>query len=236
MSPPGRPRSEYRSAQRAGTPASRPRGFVIALLGAESTGKTTLARQLCDMLIEQGKDAVVVPEYLREFCDAEGRTPTLREQRRIAKEQTRRIEHAALVHAFVIADTTALMIAVYSDQVFGDTHLDASAQAAHLRLCDLTLVTALDIPWQPDGMQRDGPQVREPVDTKLRAALQRAGLPYSVVHGTGAARLQAALACVQRALAPPSSEEGGAARWQWHCERCGDADCERLFRLPSLPI
>ena len=208
------------------------RGFVFALLGAESTGKTTLAQALRDALVAEGLDTVVVPEYLREFCDREQRTPRADEQRGIADEQTRRIEAAALAHPFVIADTTALMIAVYSDQVFGDTGLYAHAQAVHANGCELTLLTALDLPWRADGLQRDGPQVREPVDAKVRGALQRAGTPYSVVFGTGAARVAAALACVRRALAPPAETADGGARWHWHCDRCGDANCERHALLP----
>ena len=205
------------------------RGFVIALLGAESTGKTTLARALCDALATQPRSVLVVPEYLREFCDHHQRTPHRDEQGQIAAEQTRRIDSAAQAHDLVIADTSALMIAVYSDQVFGDTSLYPGAEAAQQR-CDLTLLTALDLPWQADGLQRDGPQVREPVDAKVRAALVRAGTPYSVVFGHGAARLAAALASVQRARAPRPS--GDNARWHWHCERCGDANCERHGLLP----
>ena len=114
------------------------RGFVIALLGAESTGKTTLAIALRAALVAEGREAVVVPEYLREFCDREQRTPRPVEQRAIADEQTRRIEAAAIAHRCVIADTTALMIAVYSDQVFSDTGLYAHAQAARgQRIADL---------------------------------------------------------------------------------------------------
>ncbi|MES3016106.1 MAG: ATP-binding protein [Pseudomonadota bacterium] len=212
--------------------AAGPRGVVIALLGAESTGKTTLALALRDALVAESRDAVVVPEYLREFCDHAQRTPRPDEQQAIADEQTRRIDAAALAHSFVIADTTALMIAVYSDQVFGDTGLYARAQAAHARRCDLTLLTALDLPWQADGLQRDGPQVREPVDAKVRAALQRAEVPYSIVFGSGEARLAAALAAVRRALAPPPADADAATRWHWHCERCGDANCERHPLLP----
>jgi nicotinamide riboside kinase len=126
------------------------------------------------------------------------------------------------------------MIAVYSDQVFGDTSLYPSAQAAHAG-CDLTLLTALDLAWQADGLQRDGPHVREPVDARVRAALERAGSAYSVVFGSGAARLAAALASVQRALAPaPTAGDEGGSRWHWHCERCGDANCERHPLLPPL--
>ena len=82
---------------------SAERGFVIALLGAESTGKTTLASALAERLAADGHVAVVVPEYLREFCDRQQRTPRHDEQQGIAAEQTRRIEAAAQSHALVIA-------------------------------------------------------------------------------------------------------------------------------------
>ena len=174
------------------------RAFVVALLGAESTGKTTLARDLCSELASRGDDVVVVGEYLREFCDAEGRTPRREEQRAIAAEQSRRIEVAATQARVVVADTSAVMVAVYSEIVFVDTSLHAEAAAAHRRY-DLTLLTALDLPWLADGLQRDGPHVREPVDTKVRALLRDAGIDFSRVGGIGAARLQEALRLVDQA-------------------------------------
>jgi nicotinamide riboside kinase len=213
-----------------------PAAFVIALLGAESTGKTTLASELATALATPAAGpatrVAVVAEYLREFCEHHDRTPRATEQAHIAAEQTRRIEAAAQHHDIVLADTTALMIAVYSEHVFGDTSLYASALAGHAR-CDLTLLTALDLPWQADGLQRDGPHVREPVDAAVRSALARANLGYSVVSGSGGARLAMALACVARAVAAPV-QTPSTQRWQWHCERCGDTNCERHALLPRL--
>jgi len=200
---------------------------VIALLGAESTGKTTLARELTDTLRAEGNSVALVTEYLREFCDQHGRTPQVHEQVGIAGEQTRRIAKAAQTHDFVIADTTALMIAVYSEHVFGDRSLYAQAEETQ-RSYALTLLTALDLPWLPDGLQRDGPQVREPVTAQVRASLSRAGVTYSVVSGSGPARLASALAAVRHALqSTVEIDDTTAIRWQWTCERCGDVDCER---------
>jgi len=210
------------------------RAFVIAILGAESTGKTTLASQLRDALAAQSRDVALVGEYLREFCDREARTPIVTEQAGIAAEQSTRIDAAASTCPIVVADTTALMIAVYSETVFGDTCLYDAAIEAHRR-CDLTLLTALDIPWQADGRQRDGPHVREPVDALVRAALNRAKVPYAVVAGTGDKRLASALQAVRHALDAPSSDDDARANppWHWVCDRCGDVDCERHL-LPSV--
>jgi nicotinamide riboside kinase len=174
--------------------------FVVALLGAESTGKTTLAGELGAALAARGENVAVVGEALRDFCIAERRTPRRDEQAALAASQSARIEAAAARAAIVVADTTALMIAVYSDFVFADTGLYASALAAQLR-CSLTLVTALDLPWRADGLQRDGAHVRAPVDRLLRAALARAGIAATTIAGHGDARRAAALRAIDAARA-----------------------------------
>jgi hypothetical protein len=58
------------------------RAFVVAVLGAESTGKTTLAVELGRTLTARGRKVGVVPEVLREFCEREGRTPRRTSRRR----------------------------------------------------------------------------------------------------------------------------------------------------------
>jgi len=209
---------------------------VLALLGAESTGKSTLAGQMAEALTERGLRVARVDEYLREFCDRAGRTPTQAEQAGIAAEQARRIDAAARptpggrAPHWVIADTTPLLTAVYSEMVFADRSLYAEATALHARQVHLTLLTALDLPWLADGLQRDGPHVRVPVDALLRGALLGAGIGFSVVAGQGEARLGAALAAFdawERAQQLPSSDAAGASRWKHWCARCGDPDCER---------
>jgi nicotinamide riboside kinase len=199
---------------------------VIAVLGAESTGKSTLVLALQQALAIEGRRVGDVGEVLREFCAAQGRTPRQHEQAGIAAEQTRRIETAAQTHDVVIADTTALQIAVYSELVFGDCSLYDTALRAQARYRH-TLLCAVDLPWVADGLQRDGPHVREPVDTLLRAALQRHGPGYAVVGGQGPARLATALAVLQPAAPPVASGPAAATRWHGLCERCGDPDCER---------
>ena len=176
------------------------RAFVVALLGAESTGKTTLAAEIAAVLDARGLRVAVVDEALREFCAARARTPRRDEQAAIAALQSERIEAAAASAEIVVADTTALMIAVYSDFVFGDRSLYASATRAQRR-CDLTLVTALDLPWRADGLQRDGEHVRAPVDALLRAALADASVPFTTVAGSDDRRVEAAVRAIDDALA-----------------------------------
>lgn len=192
------------------------KAHTVALVGAESTGKTTLAQALAARLRAERAGLVAwVPEHLREWCAARGRTPRADEQRAILEEQHARIERAAATHDWVIADTTALMTAVYSRHVFNDDSLDDAAAALHRRDVDLTLLTAIDLPWTADGLQRDGPQVREPVDQALRHLMQRHGLGFTVIGGQGERRLRQALAAVhgrrRAADEPPEAARPGAA-------------------------
>lgn len=91
----------------------------------------------------------------------------------------------------------------------------------------------LDLPWVADGILRDGPQVQAPVDALVRAALERAGLPYQVVYGRGPARLARAERAL-RALPAIADRLGAlpdARATRWRCACDGDAVCEhRLFR------
>lgn len=169
--------------------------FVVVLLGAESTGKTTLAHAIGAALRARGDSVAVVDEALREFCDLHQRTPRRDEQAGIAAEQGRRIDAAAASAGVVVADTSAMMIAVYSDFVFADRSLYAAAETTQ-RGYALTLVTALDLPWRADGLQRDGAHVRDPVDALVRASLARAGLACQTVGGKGDDRLVNALAAI----------------------------------------
>lgn len=174
-------------------------GKVLVLLGGESTGKSSLANALCQALQDEGLDAVVVSEYLRQFCQMHGRTPRADEQPGIAHTQTQRIALAKRKHAIVIADTSALMTAVYSARLFGDNRLYPHAIATQRRYA-AALLMALDLPWVADGIQRDGPQSRQLIDADLRSVLLGHGLPFSVIYGTGPTRLVAALAAVRPVL------------------------------------
>ena len=173
---------------------------VVAVVGAESTGKTSLALALAEQIAAStGLRCIAVPELLRGWCEREGRTPRPEEQAAIAASQTAAIEAAAHDHDVVICDTTALMTAIYSEYIFGNRSLIEAGLAFHRR-CDLTLLTALDIEWEADGLQREGPHVRPPIDALIRAALAQGGVAWSLVSGQGQARVDTALAAIRPLL------------------------------------
>lgn len=227
----------------------------LALVGAESTGKSTLARAVAGRLRDEfGLHAATVHEVLREWCDANGRTPLPHEQIDVAREQQRRIDEAAASADVVVCDTTPLMTAVYSRLLFDDGSLDAFARDSHAGI-HLTLLTALDVPWVADGLQRDGPHVREPVDRLVRARLVDWGVAWTVVSGLGEARVDCAIDALRPSLARwieqaaggrgdrraglftgLSQARTGPARPMPRCERCDVPGCEHLAgRRPPRP-
>lgn len=215
------------------------RPLRAAILGAESTGKSWLTQSLAEVLRARNQSVRTVDEVLRQWCEREGRTPQQHEQMAIAQQQAL----AALQlyeqtpESWLLSDTTPLMTAVYSDLLFNDKSLYPMA-LAHQALYDITLVTGLDLPWVADGLQRDGPQVRVPVDNGVRQALEGAGLPYRVVYGQGPRRLNNALLALglpgEDLSAQQTRMDGqfsiNQGRSIWQCNECSDPACEhKLF-------
>lgn len=159
----------------------------IAILGAESTGKTTLAKALAHRF-----QCPWVAEYLRDFCAAVNRTPRIDEQRRIMTQQMAR-EGEALALAttnqapFVFCDTSPIQTAIYSDYVFADDSLFADAKAWHARYA-LTLLLAPDIDWVADGLQREGAHVRDDIHAAIAQRLGEMGAAVVLIKGSGKVR------------------------------------------------
>jgi nicotinamide riboside kinase len=191
--------------------------ICIAIVGAESTGKTNLATQLAQHVAAHTPLRVAcVPEVLRGWCDRVGRTPLAHEQAAIARAQQTLIEEAAATHDVAVCDTTALMTAVYSQFIFKDLSLHARAIELQQRMA-MTLLMANDLPWVADGLQRDGPQVREPVFTLLHDLLTRNLLTFEVIGGAGELRLQNAW----RVVVPLLPTSGGGTRGGLFSQRKG---------------
>lgn len=153
----------------------------IAILGTASAGKTTLAAALAERF-----GTVWVPEYLREFVDTEARIPVATDQIHIARTQRAREDAAALqAQRYLFCDTSPLMTAVYSRHYFGGIDAELALLAdAHARDYALTLVTAPDIPWIADGLQRESEAVSVTINRMLHEELSARGIPYVPISGS----------------------------------------------------
>lgn len=157
----------------------------IAILGAESSGKSVLAQALAAHF-----DTLWVPEYLREFVEVGGRVPISEDQLLIAKTQLARENLAAAnARSCLFCDTTPLMTALYSRLYFDEIDPELVAlELAHNY--QFTIVTAPDFPWEPDGLLRESPQVRQQVHEDLLALLDERQIPFMLVEGSLEARMQ----------------------------------------------
>lgn len=173
-----------------------PQPRLVCLIGAECTGKTTLARALAEHT-----GGLWVPEYLRSFTDRHARTPRQDEQAHILHEQLRQ-EQAALEQAqtmglaWVVCDTSPLLTAVYSDCVFGDTSLYEEARRLQARYA-ITLLLKPTLVWVADGIQRDGEAMRQRVHACIGHELQNGAWPCAVLEEP---ELALAVAAVEPAM------------------------------------
>jgi nicotinamide riboside kinase len=169
----------------------------IAIVGAECSGKTSLAQSLANAFSKEYPSAYV-PEYLRLFVNQENRTPRTDEQVGIALEQQaleRTLandlikQHSKPEFVLLFCDTTPLMTCIYSEVVFGGTNPELM-KIAQAHDYDLTIFTQIDFPWQEDGLQRDGPVAQTKVHFRVKARLEELHIPYQPAFGDPGLRLQ----------------------------------------------
>lgn len=172
----------------------------VVVLGAESTGSTTLAEDLAAAL-----GTLWVPEYGRELTltregglDAPWRSDEfeLCVDRQIVLEDDalRRIPVPVLV-----CDTDVLATALWHERYVGTAAPGILARAATHRP-DLYLLTGDEIPFVQDGL-RDGEHIRPAMQERFREVLAAQSVPWVELHGDRAARVEAALPLVRRAMA-----------------------------------
>ena len=155
----------------------------VALLGGESTGKSTLAAALAAKL-----DTSHVAEYGRELWEARAGRLAFDDLLAVAREQIRREEAALLrpaTNRFVFCDTTPLTTLFYSLELFGRAapELDQLARRPYAR----TVLCADDFPFVQDGTRRDE-NFRRHGQRFYRTRL--AALPHIVASGSHPARVR----------------------------------------------
>lgn len=164
---------------------------IFAIVGPESAGKTTLAKQLARRL-----QAPWVPEYAR--LRLQGRSGYDADDVAAIARGQMAWEAAALAARppRLVLDTDLLVIQIWWRERFGapPPWLEASLAAQPPRRY---LLARPDLPWQPDPL-RESPHDRERLFEVYLAQIKARGAPFHVVAGTGAARLRAALGAVEQ--------------------------------------
>lgn len=162
----------------------------IALLGGESSGKTTLAAALATHF-----DTAWVPEYGRELWEARDGRLEFADMLRIGHEQlTREQRLAGQACRWLFCDTTPLTTAFYSHDLFGT--VDPQLQQLAERRYDHTLLCVPDIDFVQDGSRRDH-HFRDRQHAWYLRELARRGDAFTVVEGTLAERVARVAAALE---------------------------------------
>ncbi|MCB9588370.1 MAG: AAA family ATPase [Polyangiaceae bacterium] len=166
----------------------------VRLMGAESTGKSQLARRLAEHFKTRA-----VPEFAESMLRAEPArelTPELLQD--FAKGQLAS-EDSLARHAnrLLICDTCATTTALWHELLFKAPHPQIQELASSRRYA-LTLVCAADVPFVSDS-HRVAETTRAPYQDLLRRALLDE-TQVVTLHGDWEARFQTAVEAIQRAL------------------------------------
>lgn len=166
----------------------------VCIFGPESTGKSTLARDLAAHF-----QTAHVPEFARELLDPQGGVCHEADIPLIARGQLASEDALARqANRVLICDTDLLTTTIWSEVLFGGCP-DWIRRAALERPYDLYLLLDVDVPWVNDT-QRFLPHQRQEFFSRCRDALDQTGRSYRIIGGSWAERFSQASAAVRTVL------------------------------------
>lgn len=162
--------------------------MTILVTGPESSGKTTLARDLAWAL-----DGVFVAEAARDYLEARDGKYTEADLPKIWTKQKEAEDAARASSAsFVVCDTGPAVIRIWAEVKY-DRCAEEIVRATEERYYDLILLCLPDLPWAPDPLREAPDQgVREVLLERYRMVL----MTKSPVEVSGSNRLGQALRAV----------------------------------------
>ena len=177
---------------------NKPHIKKIAVVGPESTGKSTITARLA-----KHYGTLWVPEYARYYCAALTAPCNLQDEVNMFHGQLA-LEESILAIAdkdLIFCDTTFITVKIWSDEVFGETP-GIVLEALPLYHYDLYLLMDIDLPWQEDPL-RDFPHKREHFMQVWHQELQSLNANYRIIGGEQDERLQNAIKVVDAFLRSP---------------------------------
>lgn len=155
----------------------------IVLIGPESTGKTTLARQLA-----KHYKTIWIEEYARLYIDNLERPYIYEDLEFIAKGQIKLEENSIKqANEILICDTDLIVIKIWSlfkYQTCSKWIIDTIQERSY----DLYILCGIDIPWTYDA-QREHPNARQELYDIYKKELEELGKRFIEVKGNASERL-----------------------------------------------
>lgn len=166
----------------------------IAIVGPESTGKSTLASALANHF-----KTICVPEYSRAFLSKLDRAYHQEDLLSIAQGQLKAEEQGRReASKLLFLDTDLFVIKVWSEFKYGNCNPLILQQLAENK-ADFYLLTAADIPYEDDPL-RENPSDRPELFEIYHQELIAAGVDFRIVKGDLKKRIQDAIQHVNELL------------------------------------
>ena len=167
---------------------------TICVYGPESTGKSTLTKQLAEHY-----HVPYVEEYAKQVIDAKNGDICYDDMERIVRGHFNAVENALKEPSpLVFVDTDAIISKLWSQELFGKESPLIEEYIARQHF-DHYLLLDVDLPWV-DDIHRYRPKERESFFRKCEDQLVARGLSYTVIRGKNECRLANAVACVDALL------------------------------------
>jgi HTH-type transcriptional regulator, transcriptional repressor of NAD biosynthesis genes len=188
----------------------------VVLVGAESTGKTTLAADLARSL-----ETNWISEFGRELSEQKiaagtGDTWTSAEFVTIAATQCERENQAAeLANRILICDTDAFATTIWHERYMGFRSPEVEAIARNHPRPALYFLTDVTTPFVQDGT-RDGEAIREWMHRRFVEELTATQRPYVILRGPREERLTQALSVLESQGLIPSRGGSSSPDGRWH--------------------
>ena len=166
----------------------------IAIVGPESTGKSTISAQLAAHY-----NTVWVPEYARGYCEALTEPCTWQDEINMFRGQLAlEKEYLPKANKLLICDTTFITVKIWSDYMFGESPKEVTDELPK-HPYDLYLLMNIDLPWQEDPL-RDFPDMREHFLGVWHNELNALDANYHLISGSDEERLENAIAKIDAYL------------------------------------
>ncbi len=149
----------------------------IAIIGPESTGKSTLTRKLATHFKEP-----FVAEIGRAYLEQHGSAYEYSDLEKICDEMIAQEQRfLAKADRFLFCDTDLIMMKVWYEVKYNKVPHKLKAQLKN-NPYDCYLICYPDLPWKPDPL-RENPEIREQLLQRYVEEVERTNKPFAVIKG-----------------------------------------------------
>lgn len=168
--------------------------FKVVITGPESTGKSTLSKQLSEYFEQPW-----LPEYARTYLSEINRPYEESDLLEIAKGQIKmENELSKKGYSTIFFDTSMEVLKVWSEWKYKNCHPYILEKLAS-RKADLYLLLSPDMAWEHDPM-RENPHNRNEIFDIYKREIEQLKKPYEIISGNGLIRTRRAIKAINTYL------------------------------------